>query len=137
MKKKVKHSHYVENFLYICNVIHTNKSIMATKKTIDNAVDIKRSISSLRKLLADDPKRHSHKIRFKKYGSKYIITDNNNDLATKLEKSFNTFMGKLNVNSEGKKMRGICFLDKKSDDFNIGYQKEGEFVLHQIKGKLG
>jgi hypothetical protein len=46
-------------------------------------------------------------------------------------------MGKLNIQDDQKKVRGICFLDKKSDNFNIGYQREGEFVLHQIKGKLG
>ena len=107
------------------------------KKQIENPIDIKKSISSLRKLLADDPKRNTHKIRFRRYGSKYVITNKDTDLSTKLEKSFNTFMGKLNIQKDEKKMRGICFLDKKSDAFNIGYQKEGEFVLHQIKGKLG
>ena len=104
------------------------------KKQIENPIDIKKSISSLRKLLADDPKRNTHKIRFRRYGSKYVITNKDTDLSTKLEKSFNSFMGKLNIQKDEKKMRGICFLDKKSDAFNIGYQKEGEFVLHQIKG---
>lgn len=109
------------------------------KKQVEdkNLVDIRKSIGSLRKLLADDPKRMTHKIRFKRYGAKYIITNKDNDLSAKLEKSFNSFMGKLNIQDEKKKARGICFLDKKSDAFNIGYQKEGEFVLHQIKGKLG
>lgn len=109
------------------------------KKQIENSnlVDIKKSIGSLRKLLADDPKRMTHKIRFKRYGSKYIITNKETDLSEKLEKSFNSFMGKLDIQDNNKKTRGICFLDKKSDDFNIGYQREGEFVLHQIKGKLG
>jgi hypothetical protein len=46
-------------------------------------------------------------------------------------------MGKLNIQSDDKKVKGICFLDKKSDNFNIGYQRDGESVLHQIKGKLG
>jgi superoxide dismutase len=125
--------------LYICTVFSTNENTHTMKKEFENKnlVDIKRSIGSLRKLLADDPKRMTHKIKFKRYGAKYIITNKDNDLSTKLEKSFNSFMGKLNIQDDQKKTRGICFLDKKSDAFNIGYQKEGEFVLHQIKGKLG
>ena len=110
---------------------------METKKPINGATDIRKSISSLRKLLADDPKRETHKIRFKRYGRKFIITNNNNDLTAKLEQSFNSFMGKLEIQNDNKKLRGICFLDKQSDAFSIGYQKEGECVLHQIKGKLG
>jgi len=125
--------------LYICKLFSTNKNIKRMKKQIEdkNLIDIKRSIGSLRKLLADDPKRMTHKIRFKRYGAKYIINNNDNDLSTKLEKSFNSFMGKLNIQSDDKKVKGICFLDKKSDNFNIGYQRDGESVLHQIKGKLG
>ncbi len=114
-----------------------NTQTMDTKKPIEDCTDIKKSVSSLRKLLANDPKREAHKLKFKRFGRKYIITNKDNDLASKLEKSFNSFMGKLDVKQDGKNMRGICFLDKKSDDFRIGYQKEGEFVLHQIKGKLG
>lgn len=109
---------------------------MATKQSIESPTSIKRSLGSLRKLLADDPKRITHKIRFKRYGGKYVITNKDTDITTKLERSFNTFMGKLNVNTDGKKMRGIVFLDKTADNFNIGYQKEGESVLHQIKAKL-
>ncbi len=109
------------------------------KKQIEdsNLVGIKRSIGSLRKLLADDPKRMTHRIKFKRYGAKYIISNNNNDISAKLEKSFNSFMGNLNIQNDQKKVKGICFLDSKSDTFNIGYQNEGESVLHQIKGKLG
>ena len=60
-----------------------------------------------------------------------------NEKIYQLEKSFNSFMGKLSVHSDGKKLRGICFIDRNSDAFSVGYQKEGDFVLHQIKGKLG
>lgn len=125
--------------MYICTVFSTNENTQTMKKQIENSnlVDIKRSIGSLRKLLADDPKRITHKIKFKRYGAKFIITNKETDISTKLEKSFNSFMGKLNIQDEKKKTRGICFLDKKSDTFNIGYQNEGESVLHQIKGKLG
>lgn len=125
--------------MYICTVFSINENINTMKKQIEDKglMDIKRSIGSLRKLLADDPKRMTHRIKFKRYGSKYVIANNDNDLSTKLEKSFNTFMGKLNIQDEKKKVKGICFLDKKSDTFNIGYQREGESVLHQIKGKLG
>jgi len=116
-----------------------NENTNTMKKQVEDQtrVEIKKSIGVLRKLLADDPKRTTHKIRFKRYGAKYIITNKENDISAKLEKSFNSFMGKLNIKKDKKKARGICFLDKKSDSFNIGYQKEGEFVLHQVKGKLG
>ena len=125
--------------MYICTVFSINENINTMKKQIEDKglMDIKRSIGSLRKLLADDPKRITHKIRFKRYGAKYVISNNDHDLSTKLEKSFNSFMGKLNIQDDQKKVRGICFLDKKSDNFNIGYQRDGESVLHQIKGKLG
>ena len=109
---------------------------MTTKKTNDLPT-IKKSLGGLKKLLAEDLKSERHKIRFKRFGTKYVITNNDNDLADKLEKSFNSFMGKLSVNTDGKKLRGICFIDKKSDDFSVGYQREGEYVLHQIKGRLG
>lgn len=108
---------------------------MTTKNTNDLPV-IKRSLGGLKKLLAEDLKSERHKIRFKRYGSKYVITNSDSDLTSKLERSFNSFMGKLSVHSDGKKLRGICFIDKDSDRFSVGYQKEGEFVLHQIKGKL-
>lgn len=113
-----------------------NKMRMTTRNT-NNLPVIKKSLGSLKKLLAEDLKTERHKIRFKKYGQKYIITNNDDDLASKLEKSFNSFMGKLSVHSDGKKLRGICFIDRNSDAFSVGYQKEGDFVLHQIKGKLG
>ena len=125
-----------KNFLIFAELFTKNKIRMTTKNTNDLPV-IKRSLGGLKKLLAEDLKSERHKIRFKRYGSKYVITNSNSDLTSKLEKSFNSFMGKLSVHSDGKKLRGICFIDKNSDDFSVGYQKEGEFVLHQIKGKLG
>ena len=109
---------------------------MTTKNT-NNLPIVKKSLGGLKKLLAEDLKSERHKIRFKRYGSKYIITNKDSDLSSKLEKSFNSFMDKLSVNPDGKKLRGICFIDKKSDDFSVGYQREGEYVLHQIKGRLG
>ena len=125
-----------KNFIIFAELFTKNKIRMTTKNTNDLPV-IKRSLGGLKKLLAEDLKSERHKIRFKRYGSKYVITNSNSDLTSKLESSFNSFMGKLSVHSDGKKLRGICFIDKNSDDFSVGYQKEGEFVLHQIKGKLG
>jgi hypothetical protein len=126
----------VEKVAYLCKVIHKNKIRMTSKKTNDLPT-IKKSLGGLKKLLAEDLKSERHKIRFKRFGRKYVITNNDNDLSDKLEKSFNSFMGKLSVNADGKKLRGICFIDKRSDDFSVGYQREGEYVLHQIKGRLG
>ncbi len=125
-----------KNFIIFAELFTKNKIRMTRKNTNDLPV-IKRSLGGLKKLLAEDLKSERHKIRFKRYGSKYVITNSNSDLTSKLERSFNSFMGKLSVHSDGKKLRGICFIDKNSDDFSVGYQKEGEFVLHQIKGKLG
>ena len=125
-----------KNFIIFAELFTKNKIRMTTKNTNDLPI-IKRSLGGLKKLLAEDLKSERHKIRFKRYGSKYVITNSNSDLTSKLERSFNSFMGKLSVHSDGKKLRGICFIDKNSDDFSVGYQKEGEFVLHQIKGKLG
>ena len=125
-----------KNFIIFAELFTKNKIRMTTKNTNDLPV-IKRSLGGLKKLLAEDLKSERHKIRFKRYGRKYVITNSDSDLTSKLEKSFNSFMGKLSVHSDGKKLRGICFIDKNSDDFSVGYQKEGEFVLHQIKGKLG
>ena len=125
-----------KNFIIFAELFTKNKIRMTTKNTNDLPV-IKRSLGGLKKLLAEDLKSERHKIRFKRYGSKFVITNSNSDLTSKLERSFNSFMGKLSVHSDGKKLRGICFIDKNSDDFSVGYQKEGEFVLHQIKGKLG
>lgn len=125
-----------KTYVYLQSYSQVNKIRMTTKSTKDLPI-IKKSLGGLKKLLAEDLKSERHKIRFKSYGGKYVITNNNNNLTSKLEKSFNSFMGKLSVNSDGKKLRGICFIDKHSDDFSVGYQKEGEFVLHQIKGRLG
>lgn len=98
--------------------------------------EIKYSLGELRKALAES-RTEKHKIRFKRYGRKYVITNDDNNIGDKLEKSFNSFMNNLKVDAKGKKLRGICFVDKNSDTFSVGYQKEGEFVLHQIKGRLG
>lgn len=106
-----------------------------TSKSDGNS-EIKYSLSELRKTLAES-KSDRHKIRFKSYGRKYVITNDDNNMGDKLEKSFNSFMNKLKVDAKGKRLRGICFVDKKSDSFSVGYQKEGEFVLHQIRGRLG
>jgi hypothetical protein len=135
-EEKLNNCEYVEKVPYLCNVIHKIKIRMTTKNT-NNLPIVKKSLGGLKKLLAEDLKSERHKIRFKRYGSKYIITNKDSDLSSKLEKSFNSFMDKLSVNPDGKKLRGICFIDKNSDDFSVGYQREGEYVLHQIKGRLG
>ena len=100
-----------KNFIIFAELFTKNKIRMTTKNTNDLPV-IKRSLGGLKKLLAEDLKSERHKIRFKRYGSKYVITNSNSDLTSKLERSFNSFMGKLSVHSDGKKLRGICFIDK-------------------------
>jgi hypothetical protein len=109
---------------------------MITKKTTEANDGIKISINRLRRLLVND-KETAYKIRFKRYGRKYVITNTSAGLDQKLEDSFNTFMNKLEVKKDGDTLRGIMFLGRNTEDFNICYQKDHEGTLHQIKGKLG
>lgn len=109
---------------------------MTTKKIVEGGQEIRRSVGSLRKLLSDDPNGKAQKIRFKRYGRRYVITNKDNDLQKKLEQSFNTFMNKLEVKKDGKELRGVCFLGN-TDEFNICYQIDHQTTLHQIKGKVG
>jgi hypothetical protein len=108
---------------------------MAVTKT--SVPSIKKNLCEMKRLLVDDQEKRTHKIRFKRAGRRYMIIDNGGSVKNCLEKSFNDFMSKLDVKEDGKKMRGLLFLDKQSDAFSIGYQREGEQVLHQIKGRLG
>lgn len=107
---------------------------MTTKKTLIGSSDIKRSVGDLRKLLSDSPSM-TNKIRFKRYGKHYTITNDNSELHQKLEDSFNSFMGKLEV-EKGRNVRGVCFLGDLAEEFNICYQKNHEATLHQIRGRL-
>lgn len=108
---------------------------MAVTKT--SVPSIKKNLCEMKRLLVDDQDKRTHKIRFKRAGRRYMIIDDGSSVKNCLEKSFNNFMSKLDVKEDGKKMRGLLFLDKQSDAFSIGYQREGEQVLHQIKGRLG
>lgn len=108
---------------------------MAVTKT--SVPSIKKNLCEMKRLLVDSRESATHKIRFRRTGRSYMIVDTNVSIKDHLEKSFNDFMTKLEIKEDGKKMRGLLFLDKKSDAFSIGYQREGEQVLHQVKGRLG
>lgn len=109
---------------------------MAVTRT-SRVPSIKKNLCEMKRLLVDDQEKQTHKIRFKRTGRRYMIVESDGSIKESLEKSFNNFMSKLDVKEDGKKMRGLLFIDKASDKFSIGYQKEGEQVLHQIKGRLG
>lgn len=109
---------------------------MAVTRT-SRVPSIKKNLCEMKRLLVDDREKRTHKIRFKRTGKRYMIVSSDGTIKDCLEKSFNDFMSKLDVREDGKKMRGLLFLDKQSDAFSIGYQREGEQVLHQIKGRLG
>lgn len=108
---------------------------MKTQKRIEATKDIKVSVGDLRRLLSNRPEVRD-KIRFKRYGKRYVVTNNNNNIAQQLENSFNSFMNKLEVKPDGE-LRGVCFLDKTTDEFKICYQKDHDTTLHQIRGMLG
>lgn len=109
---------------------------MALTKT-SRVPSIKKNLCEMKRLLVDNQESPTHKIRFKRAGRRYMIVNNDSSIKNNLEKSFNDFMSKLEIKEDGKKMRGLLFLNKKSDAFSIGYQREGEQVLHQVKGRLG
>lgn len=109
---------------------------MAVTKT-NSVPSIKKNLCEMKRLLVDNQEKPTHKIRFRRTGRRYMIVDGDGSIKNSLEKSFNDFMAKLEIKEDGKKMRGLLFLDKKSDAFSIGYQREGEQVLHQVKGRLG
>ena len=106
---------------------------MATKK-VETIPSIRKNLSEMKSLLVEDNGRHLHRIRFRRRGNTYQVQDH---LKTRLEESFNKFMSKLDIKEDGSKIKGLLFIDKETDAFSLGYQKEGEPVLHQIKGRLG
>jgi hypothetical protein len=105
-----------------------------TRKKQTGAPDVTKTIGELKGFLVNDPE-GLHKITFKSYGRRFVITNNDNDLRGKLEKSFNGFMKALNICTTSKKIKGLCFIDKQSNAFKMAYMKEGEQVLHQIVRK--
>lgn len=109
---------------------------MATS-TMLKLPSIRKNLSEMKGLLVNDNRRANHKIRFRKNGDNYTILSQEDKLRSKLEKSFNSFMNELDVKKTGKKVRGLLFIDKNSETFSLGYQNEGEPVLHQIKGRVG
>jgi hypothetical protein len=106
---------------------------MTTKKQTSTP-DVSKTIGELKSLLVNDPN-GLHRISFKSYGRKFVITNTDNDFRSKLEKSFNGFMKALNICTTSKKIKGLCFIDKQSNAFKMAYMKEGEQVLHQIVRK--
>lgn len=104
---------------------------------MQKAPSIRKNLCELKSLLVEDNGRAIHRIRFRRKGNTYQVQANDDRLRSKLEESFNNFMSKLDVKEDGSKIKGLLFIDKETDAFSLGYQKEGEPVLHQIKGRLG
>lgn len=116
-------------FVYLQKII-----IRMTTQKQTSAPDVTKTIGELKDLLVNGPE-GLHKISFKSYGRKFVITNNDNDFKGKLEKSFNGFMKALDIRTTSKKIKGLCFIDKRSNAFKMAYMKEGESVLHQIVRK--
>lgn len=109
---------------------------MTTKKIVEGSGDIKKSVGDLRNLLSGCSG-ISTRIRFKRYGKKYIITNKNADISQMLKDSFDSFIHKLDMKEDGK-TAGVCFLgDTNKGEFNICYQTGKDKIIRQIKGKLG
>ena len=106
-----------------------------TQKRQTSSPEMSRTIGELKSALINDPNSPLHKVSFKSYGRKFVITNKDKNLAGKLEKSFNGLMKFLDVLPGSKKIKGLCFLDKETDAFKLAYMKEGEQVLHQIVRK--
>jgi hypothetical protein len=106
-----------------------------TQKRQPSSSDMSRTIGELKSALIDDPNSPLHKVSFKSYGRRFVITNKDKNLDGKLEKSFNGLMKFLDVIPRSKKIKGLCFLDKQTDSFKLAYMKEGEQVLHQIVRK--
>jgi hypothetical protein len=106
-----------------------------TQKRQPSSPDMSRTIGELKSALIDDPNSPLHKVSFKSYGRRFVITNKDKNLDGKLEKSFNGLMKFLDVIPRSKKIKGLCFLDKQTDSFKLAYMKEGEQVLHQIVRK--
>jgi hypothetical protein len=106
-----------------------------THKKQPSSPDMLKTISELKSTLVSDPDSPLHKVSFKSYGRRFVITNKDKDLSGKLEKSFNGLLKFLDVLPGNKKIKGLCFLDKKTDAFKVAYMKEGEQILHQIVRK--
>jgi hypothetical protein len=106
-----------------------------TQKRQPSSPDMSRTIGELKSALINDPNSPLHKVSFKSYGRRFVITNKDKNLDGKLEKSFNGLMKFLDVIPGSKKIKGLCFLDKQTDAFKLAYMKEGEQVLHQIVRK--
>lgn len=106
-----------------------------TQKRQPSSPDMSRTIGELKSALTNDPASPLHKVSFKSYGRRFVITNKDKNLDSKLEKSFNGLMKFLGVLPGEEKIKGLCFLDKKTEAFKLAYMEEGEQVLHQIVRK--
>ena len=103
-----------------------------TSKNQPDSRDMCETIGDLKSALINSPESPLHKVSFKSYGRRFVITNKEKDISGKLEKTFNGFLKSLKVTTGDKKIKGLCFLDKKTDAFKLAYMMEGEQVLHQI-----
>ena len=85
-------------------------------------------------------------LKFSRVGTRYQIEDSpippNDTIGLQLERSFNEFMKKLNVNYSGVKLEGSMVLTTKIDMFMVGYNnyiRKGKKITkstHSIDGML-
>lgn len=103
----------------------------------DSVHSIRKNLSEMKSLLGKDNGKSLHRIKFRRLGNTYQVQANEDRVKARLEASFNKFMSKLDIKEDGSQIKGLLYIDKDTEAFSLGYQKKGEAVLHQIKGRLG
>lgn len=130
--KKKLNKHFVLKKICIFAPVSL-KTIM--KKENNSSPDVVKTISELKRVLVNDPQSPLHRVSFKSYGKRFVITNKNYTVKDKLEKSFNELMKVLRITPDSKRLKGLCFIDKDTDAFKMAYMREGEQVLHQVVRK--
>ena len=113
-------------------------------------MSLKKSLNEIRECLNESVPNLSKKelvgIKFSRIGNRYQIENApiapSDKIVLQLEKSFNEFMSKLDVNYDGVKIEGSMFLGTESDTFMLGYnnyQRKGKNITkngYSIDGSL-
>jgi hypothetical protein len=122
--------------------------IKKPKKTTINS--LKKSLQEIKECLNESVPnldgRDMVGLKFSRVGTRYQIEDSpippNDTIGLQLERSFNEFMKKLNVNYSGVKLEGSMVLTTKIDMFMVGYNnyiRKGKKITkssHSIDGML-
>jgi hypothetical protein len=123
---------------------------MVKKPKKNTAMSLKKSLNEIRECLNESVPNLSKKelvgIKFSRIGNRYQIENApiapSDKIGLQLEKSFNEFMSKLDVNYDGVKIEGSMFLGTESDTFMLGYnnyQRKGKNITkngYSIDGSL-